>query len=139
MPFDEAVARLAFSDENAMADPSKTRPLDNSNRSLSLAGRTAQAFTRRGELNLRNARHRDDPRPIDEHCTCPACKNHSRAYLHHLIRSEEILGSMLLTWHNLHYYQDVMRDLRDAIESNSLDHWIAAFSREQDLGDIPPL
>ena len=81
------------------------------------AGRTAQAFTRRGELNLRNARHRDDPRPIDEHCACPACRNHSRAYLHHLIRSEEILGAMLLTWHNLHYYQDIMRGLRGAIES----------------------
>ena len=81
------------------------------------AGRTAQAFTRRGELNLRNARHRDDPRPIDEHCACPACRHHSRAYLHHLIRSEEILGAMLLTWHNLQYYQDIMRGLRGAIES----------------------
>jgi queuine tRNA-ribosyltransferase len=102
-------------------------------------GRTAQAFTRRGELNLRNARHRDDPRPIDERCACPACTSHSRAYLHHLIRSEEILGSMLLTWHNLHYYQDLMRSLRGAIESNSLGHWTAAFQSEQDLGDIPPL
>ncbi|MDI1284316.1 MAG: tRNA guanosine(34) transglycosylase Tgt, partial [Reyranella sp.] len=102
------------------------------------AGRTAQGFTRRGELNLRNARHRDDPRPIDERCACPACRDHSRAYLHHLIRSEEILGSMLLTWHNLHYYQDIMRGLRGAIEGGSLGHWIAAFTREQDLGDIPP-
>jgi queuine tRNA-ribosyltransferase len=101
-------------------------------------GRTAQAFTRRGELNLRNARHRDDPRPIDEQCTCPACTNHSRAYLHHLIRSEEILGSMLLTWHNLHYYQDVMRGLRAAIEGSTLGHWIAAFEEEQDRGDIEP-
>ena len=58
--------------------------------------------------------------------------------MHHLIRSEEILGSMLLTWHNLHYYQDIMRGLRGAIESGSLGHWIAAFAREQDLGDIPP-
>ncbi|MGQ0583428.1 MAG: tRNA guanosine(34) transglycosylase Tgt [Reyranella sp.] len=103
------------------------------------AGRTAQAFTRRGELNLRNARHRDDPRPIDERCGCPACKSHSRAYLHHLIRAEEILASMLLTWHNLHYYQDIMRGLRGAIEGKSLGHWIAAFQSEQDLGDIPPL
>jgi queuine tRNA-ribosyltransferase len=102
------------------------------------AGRTAQAFTRRGELNLRNARHRDDPRPIDEHCACPACTNHSRAYLHHLIRSEEILGAMLLTWHNLHYYQDIMRGLRSAIEGRSLEAWIAAFEAEQALGDIPP-
>ena len=103
------------------------------------AGRTAQAFTRRGELNLRNARHRDDPRPIDEHCACPACRNHSRAYLHHLIRSEEILGAMLLTWHNVHYYQDVMRGLRGAIEAGSLGPWIAAFEAEQAQGDIPAL
>jgi queuine tRNA-ribosyltransferase len=103
------------------------------------AGRTAQAFTRLGELNLRNARHRDDPRPIDERCACPACRDHSRAYLHHLIRAEEILGAMLLTWHNLHYYQDIMRGLRSAIEAGSLSHWIAAFEEEQALGDIPPL
>jgi queuine tRNA-ribosyltransferase len=103
------------------------------------AGRTAQAFTRRSELNLRNARHRDDPRPIDEHCACPACRNHSRAYLHHLIRSEEILGAMLLTWHNVHYYQDIMRGLRGAIEAGSLGHWIAAFEAEQERGDIPSL
>ena len=102
-------------------------------------GRTAQAFTRRGELNMRNARHRDDPRPIDEHCGCPACRHHSRAYLHHLIRTEEILGAMLLTWHNLHYYQDIMRGLRGAIESRSLGDWIAAFENEQGRGDIPPL
>jgi queuine tRNA-ribosyltransferase len=102
-------------------------------------GRTAQAFTRRGELNLRNARHRDDPRPIDEHCTCPACRHHSRAYLHHLIRAEEILAAMLLTWHNLHYYQDLMRGLRGAIESGALDDWSAAFEAEQRLGDIAPL
>ena len=103
------------------------------------AGRTAQGFTRRGELNLRNARHRDDARPIDEQCACPACRNHSRAYLHHLIRSEEMLGPMLLTWHNLHYYQDIMRGLRGAIEAGSLGPWIAAFEAEQALGDIPPL
>jgi queuine tRNA-ribosyltransferase len=103
------------------------------------AGRTAQAFTRRGELNLRNARHRDDHRPIDEQCGCPACRHHSRAYLHHLIRAEEILAAMLLTWHNLQYYQDIMRGLRGAIESGSLDSWIAAFEEEQGRGDIPPL
>jgi queuine tRNA-ribosyltransferase len=102
-------------------------------------GRTAQAFTRRGELNLRNARHRDDQRPLDEHCTCPACRHHSRAYLHHLIRTEEILAAMLLTWHNLQYYQDIMRGLRGAIESGSLGDWIAAFENEQGRGDIPPL
>lgn len=103
------------------------------------AGRTAQAFTRRGELNLRNARHRDDPRPIDEQCGCPACRDHSRAYLHHLIRSEEILGPMLLTWHNLHYYQDIMRGLRNAIEGGMLASWADGFEREQAMGDIPPI
>jgi queuine tRNA-ribosyltransferase len=103
------------------------------------SGRTAQGFTRRGEINLRNARHRDDPRPIDEHCACPACTHHSRAYLHHLIRADEILGAMLLTWHNLQYYQDVMRGLRGAIESKTLDTWIASFERDQALGDIPPI
>ncbi len=101
-------------------------------------GRTAQAFTRRGELNLRNARHRDDPRPIDQHCACPACRHHSRAYLHHLIRAEEILGAMLLTWHNLHYYQDLMRGLRGAIDSGGLDDWSAAFGEELSRGDIAP-
>ena len=101
------------------------------------AGRTAQAFTRRGELNLRNARHREDPRPIDAACGCPACTHHSRAYLHHLIRSEEILGAMLLTWHNLHYYQDIMRGLRESIERGALGHYIAAFEEEQGRGDIP--
>ena len=104
----------------------------------SRAGRTAKAFTPRAEINLRNARHRDDPRPLDESCTCPACKHHSRAYLHHLVRSEEVLGAMLLTWHNLHYYQDIMRGLRAAIEARTLGHWIAAFEVEQGRGDIPP-
>jgi queuine tRNA-ribosyltransferase len=103
------------------------------------AGRTAQAFTWRGELNLRNARHRDDPRPLSESCACPACTGHSRAYLHHLIRSEEILGAMLLTWHNLHFYQDVMRGLRDAIRAGSLDDWSAAFEERQAQGDLAPL
>ena len=103
------------------------------------SGRTGQAFTRRGALNIRNARHLEDPRPLDEACACPACCNYSRAYLHHLWRAEEILGQMLLTWHNLHYYQDIMRGLRGAIETGSLGHWIAAFEAEQGRGDIPSL
>jgi queuine tRNA-ribosyltransferase len=103
------------------------------------AGRTAQAFTWRGELNLRNARHRDDPRPLSADCGCPACTGHSRAYLHHLVKSEEILGPMLLTWHNLHFYQDVMRALRGAIERGALDDWTAWFEAEQAKGDIDPL
>jgi queuine tRNA-ribosyltransferase len=103
------------------------------------AGRTAQAFTWRGELNLRNARHRDDHRPLVEGCACPACSGHSRAYLHHLIRSDEILGAMLLTWHNLHFYQDVMRGLRAAIVSGALQDWTARFAERQARGDIDAL
>jgi len=99
------------------------------------AGRTAQAFTRSGELNLRNARHRDDPRPLDPECACPACTRHSRAYLHHLVKTGEILGAMLLTWHNLQYYQDVMRGLRGAIETGTLDDWTAAFEAGQRAGE----
>ena len=72
------------------------------------SGRTGQAFTSGGALNLRNARHADDPRPLDPNCGCPACRSYSRAYLHHLIKAGEMLGPMLLTWHNLNYYQDLM-------------------------------
>ncbi|MEM9852173.1 MAG: tRNA guanosine(34) transglycosylase Tgt, partial [Pseudomonadota bacterium] len=75
------------------------------------SGRTGQALTRRGPINLRNARHRDDPHPLDEECDCPACRGYSRAYLHHLVRSQDMLGAMLLTWHNLHYYQKLMADI----------------------------
>jgi queuine tRNA-ribosyltransferase len=103
------------------------------------SGRTGQAFTRRGALNIRNARHLEDPRPLDEACACPACRNYSRAYLHHLWRAEEILGQMLLTWHNLHYYQQLMASLRAAIAEARLDAWIAVFASEQDAGDIAPL
>jgi queuine tRNA-ribosyltransferase len=79
------------------------------------SGRTARAYTSRGVLNLRNARHADDGEPLDPECGCPACTRHSRAYLHHLFRAEEMLGPMLLTWHNIHYYQALMRRLRAAI------------------------
>jgi queuine tRNA-ribosyltransferase len=79
------------------------------------SGRTAQAWTRFGPLNLRNARHADDPGPLDPTCGCPACRKHGRAYLHHLIKANEILGAVLVTWHNLHTYQALMADMRDAI------------------------
>jgi queuine tRNA-ribosyltransferase len=86
-------------------------------------GRTARGFTSRGVVNLRNARFAEDPRPLDPGCDCPACTRHSRAYLHHLFRCEEMLGPMLLTWHNLHYYQHLMRGLRAAILRGGLaDH-----------------
>src|SRR5208337_643127 len=84
------------------------------------SGRTAQAFTRRGTVNLRNARHADDPARLDPECPCPACTGYSRAYLHHLCRSGEILGSMLLTAHNLRYYADLMASMQAAIETSSL-------------------
>ncbi len=79
------------------------------------SGRMARAYTAAGVLNLRNARHADDASPLDADCTCPACARHSRAYLHHLFRVGEMLGPMLLTWHNLYYYQQLMRQLRAAI------------------------
>ena len=103
------------------------------------SGRTAQAFTRRGAVNIRNARHQNDPRPLDEACGCPACRSYSRAYLHHLTRCGEILGAMLLTWHNLFYYQDIMRDLRAAIAEGRTAAFAAAFAAQQAGGDIAPL
>jgi queuine tRNA-ribosyltransferase len=103
------------------------------------SGRTAQGFTRRGKINLRNARHQDDPRPLDAECRCPACTSYSRAYLHHLFRSEEMLGPILLTWHNLTYYQDLMAGLRGAIEAKQLDAFAVGFDEAQALGDIPAL
>jgi queuine tRNA-ribosyltransferase len=84
------------------------------------SGRTAQAFTREGPLNLRNARHADDPAPLDPECRCPACAGFSRAYLHHLTKAGEILASMLLTAHNLTYYADLMAALRAAIAGGRL-------------------
>jgi queuine tRNA-ribosyltransferase len=79
------------------------------------AGRTGRAFTSTGVMNMRNARHATDAAPLDAGCTCPACTKHSRAYLHHLFRCDEMLGPMLLTWHNLAYYQSLMRGIRAAI------------------------
>lgn len=103
------------------------------------SGRTGQAFTRRGEVNIRNARHSNDPRPLDANCSCPTCNGYSRAYLNHLVRSGEILGSMLLTWHNLHYYQELMASLRAAIKNKSLKAFSSSFFRDQSLGDIDPI
>ena len=102
------------------------------------SGRTGQAFTRRGPVNLKNARHADDPRPLDESSACPATRDYSRAYLHHLIRSGEILGAVLLTWNNLWYYQELMRGLRAAIVEGRLDAFAQAFAAEQAEGDLAP-
>jgi queuine tRNA-ribosyltransferase len=95
------------------------------------SGRTGLAFTRRGELNMRNARHTDDTGPIDPDCACPACRNYSRGYFHHLIKAKEMLGPMLLTWHNLHYYQELMQGLRGAIETGTLETFIATFHAQR--------
>ena len=105
----------------------------------SRSGRTGQAWTRRGQVNLRNARHAEDPRPLDEGCACPACTGHSRAYLHHVVRSGEMIAGMLLTWHNLHYYQDLMQGLRDAIAEGRLAGFVAAFHALRAEGDIDPI
>jgi len=102
------------------------------------SGRTAQAFTRGGAVNLRNARHQDDPRPLDAACACAACRSYSRAYLHHLAKSGEILASMLLTEHNLRYYQDLMAGLRGAIADGRVADFAQGFADAQSLGDIPP-
>ena len=103
------------------------------------SGRTGQGFTRRGPLNIRNARHAADPRPLDPDCACPACRGYSRAYLHHLFKAEEVLGLMLLTWHNLHYFQELTAGLRAAVEAGRVADFAAAFAREQSEGDLPPL
>lgn len=100
------------------------------------SGRTGKAFTRRGAVNLRNARHKDDPRPIEAGCACPACTRYSRAYLHHLIRAEEILGPMLLTWHNVQHYQTLMADLRAAITAGRLADFVAGLAETAALGDV---
>ncbi|TNE65381.1 MAG: tRNA guanosine(34) transglycosylase Tgt [Rhodobacteraceae bacterium] len=105
----------------------------------SRSGRTGQAWTRRGQVNIKNARHADDPRPLDEHCTCPACCNYSRAYLHHVFRSQEIISSMLLTWHNLHYFQEIMQGMRDAIACGTFEAWEKDFHDTRALGDIEPI
>ncbi|RBI84907.1 tRNA guanosine(34) transglycosylase Tgt [Rhodosalinus halophilus] len=103
------------------------------------SGRTGQAFTRRGAVNIKNARHQEDPRPLDADCGCPACRDYSRAYLHHLFRAGEILSAMLLTWHNLHYFQELMAGMREAIAAGRFAAWEAEFHRMRALGDIEPL
>ena len=105
----------------------------------SRSGRTGQAWTHRGQVNIKNARHMDDPRPLDENCTCPACANYSRAYLHHVFKSGEIIASMLLTWHNLHYYQQLMQGLRAAIAAGGLAAFVADFHSQRAAGDIASL
>ena len=105
----------------------------------SRSGRTGQAFTHRGVVNIKNARHQNDPRPLDLSCQCPACKNYSRAYLHHVFKSQEIISSMLITWHNLHYYQDLMEKMRKAILNHSFAEFELDFNKNLNLGDFEPI
>ena len=105
----------------------------------SRSGRTGQAFTHRGVVNIKNSRHQNDPRPLDFSCKCPACKNYSRAYLHHVFKSQEIISSMLLTWHNLHYYQNLMGEIRTAILNKNFAEFELKFHENLRLGDLEPI
>lgn len=96
--------------------------------------RNGWLFTRFGDIKLRNARYRDDTRPLDEGCACHTCRNFSRAYLHHLHRAGEITGARLNTLHNLHYYLQLMQEMRDAIEKSEFDSWRARFAENRAIG-----
>src|SRR4051794_6503105 len=103
------------------------------------AGRHGLAYTRFGKVNLRNARHADDHRPLDPESSCPAARDYSRAYLHHLVKSNEILGMMLLTWVNLAYYQELMAGLRSSISQRRFDRFVEDTKAEWGRGDVAPL
>ncbi len=100
------------------------------------AGRHGLAYTRFGKINLRNARHAEDPRPLDEESDCPATRDYSRAYLHHLVKCNEALAGMLLSWNNLSYYQWLMQGMRDAIEGGVFDDFKARTQAGWEKGDI---
>ncbi|PPQ34321.1 tRNA guanosine(34) transglycosylase Tgt [Rhodopila globiformis] len=102
------------------------------------AGRTARAYTSAGIRNMRNARYADDAGPLDPECPCPACTRHSRAYLHHLFRTQEMLGPMLLTWHNITYYQSLMRGIRQAIQAGGFAAFAAGKRAAWQAGDVLP-
>lgn len=84
------------------------------------AGRNGLAFTRNGKINIRNARYATDETALDPYCPCPACSNYSRAYLHHTVKAKEIIASILMTWHNIQFYQDLMKTLRELITNNEM-------------------
>ncbi|HEY4274653.1 MAG TPA: tRNA guanosine(34) transglycosylase Tgt [Rhizomicrobium sp.] len=98
------------------------------------SGRNGQAFTWNGPLNLKNARHAEDPSPLDPDCRCPACRQFSRAYLHHVVKAGEIIAAMLLTWHNLAFYQDLMAQLRSAIAAGQVENYAASFREAYFVG-----
>ena len=103
------------------------------------SGRTGQALTRMGPINIRNARHTKDPRPLDFDCECYTCANYSRGYLHHVNKAKEIISSILLTWHNLHYYQELMNSIRTEISTNSFDQFALNFYNKLQEGDYDPI
>ncbi len=103
------------------------------------SGRHGLAFTRRGKVNIRNARHAEDMRPLDEQSSCPATRDYSRAYLHHLVRSNEALGGMLLSWNNLSYYQELMQGIRQAIAEDRFEDFKAETIEMWARGDIDPV
>jgi queuine tRNA-ribosyltransferase len=103
------------------------------------AGRHGLAYTRRGKINLKNARHAEDIRPLDEESDCPAARDYSRAYLHHLVKSGESLGGMLLTWNNIAYYQSLMADIRAAIEAGRFADRAAEITEAWQRGDLPAM
>jgi len=103
------------------------------------SGRHGLAFTRRGKVNIRNARHAEDMRPLDEQSNCPASRDYSRAYLHHLVRANEALGGMLLSWHNLAYYQELMQDIRQAIAEGRFADFMAETMENWARGDLEPV
>ncbi|MHB2265069.1 tRNA guanosine(34) transglycosylase Tgt [Aliihoeflea sp. PC F10.4] len=103
------------------------------------AGRHGLAYTRRGKVNLKNARHAEDHRPLDEESNCPAARDYSRAYLHHLVKSGEALGGMLLTWNNLAYYQSLMGDIRTSIEAGRFEARAGEITESWNRGDLPTL
>ena len=96
--------------------------------------RNGWLFTRFGDIKIRNAKHKDDTRPLDQSCNCYACQNFSRAYLHHLQRTGEILGARMNTVHNLHYYLELMQEMRTAIEQNAFQTFVAKFTAERSRG-----
>lgn len=104
-----------------------------------MAGRHGLAYTRFGKINLKNARHAEDHRPLDETSNCPASRDYSRAYLHHLVRCNEALGGMLLTWNNLAYYQFLMQGMRDAIEARRFADFRSETRAAWERGDLAPL
>lgn len=101
--------------------------------------RNGWLFTRHGDVKIRNARHRTDTSPLDPTCRCYTCRNFSRAYLHHLNRVNEILGARLATWHNLHYYQTLMSELRDSIDAGAFSAYVKKFREERNTGEPPAL